>query len=442
MSVFDELNNTEKIRPTSEWMRKWYDIMNNELFGGALGDCILRPFTTGKGSNGRTLGWFKITGNNIKVKRTNRKIYQASYYGGETYVTRENFVTLCKPAIELNANYRAPETAWINTLVHEMCHYYTYMYGIAPKQGHGTEFRNIGEVVSSRSYGYISIQRLASAEEMKDYDLNDDIKQKNQERLDRKKSRTTALIVITNNGEVRLLMITNEKVIMEVGDAHARKNDTLFFGSCNDSSLIDFLISKGYRNTMRSYRYWSIGGKTWLNELSRYKWEKYMGSCNTLSEALGMEEDEETQQDEPQQTVTQQQSNNSNNQSEDNDGFDLGWKIIEDNGGYNLINKDGKKAFPKPVDRVKFDKNKKCYYIQFGRITNNFKGRPGMWEKTDIWENKQKTPQKLFENKLKKMIKETIIDYINEKKFGGDDSVSITPDMNLGIESPLEDREF
>lgn len=437
MSVFDELNNTEKIKPTSEWMRKWYDIMNGELFGGALGDCILRPFTTGKGSSGSTLGWFKITGNNIKAKRSNRRIFQLSDYGRETYVTRENFVSICRPAIELNANYRAPETAWINTLVHEMCHYYTYMYGIAPKEGHGTEFRNIGEAVSYRSHGHITIQRLASAEEMKNYDLDDKIKQKNRERQERKKSRTTALIVATDNGELRLLMITNENVITEVGNVHARKNNALFFGSCNDSSLVEFLISKGYGKTMRTYRFWPIEGEPWLNELLKYKWEKYMGSCNTLSEALGIEEKEETKQGEPQQMTVQQ----NNNQSE-NDDFNLGWKIIEDNGGYNLINKEGKKSFPHPVNKIKFDKSENCYYVQYGKITNNFKGRPGMWNKTNVWESKQKTSQSLFEEKLKKIIKETISEIINEKLLFDDDTVNITPNMNLGIESPLEDENF
>lgn len=436
MSVFDELNNTEKIKPTSEWMRKWYDIMNNELFGGALGDCILQPFTTGKGSNGSTLGWFRLTGDNIKAKKDSRRIFQASGYGRETYITRENFVTICRPTIELNANYRASETSWINTLVHEMCHYYTYMFGVAPRQGHGPEFRRIGETVSSRSNGYITIQRLASAEEMKDYDLKDEIKQKNQERLDRKKSRTTALIVVMNS-QVRLITTTLEKVITTVGDVHASRNDTLFYGSCNDASLIDFLVSKGYRSTMRTYRYWTIENEPWLNELAKYHWEKYMGSCNSISEALGIEENE-AQQETPQQQITQNNPQDDNTQPTENDGFNLGWKIIDDNGGYNLINKEGKKSFPKPVDRIKFDKDKNCYYIQFGRITNNFRGKPGMWEKTGIWENKQKSSQTLFENKLRKIIKETIIDIINEKRTGEDDSISITPDMNLGVMSPLE----
>lgn len=437
MSVFDELNSTEKIKPTSEWMKKWYDIMNTELFGGSLGDCILQPFTTGKGSNGNTLGWFKITGNNIKIKRLNQRIFQKSYYNGETYVTKDNFVSLCRPMIELNANYKAPETAWINTLVHEMCHYYTYMNGIAPKQGHGPEFRQIGEAVSSRSHGYITIQRLASAEEMTNFDLRDDIKQKNKERESRKKSRTYALIVVTNN-DVRLITTTLDKVITEVGDVHSKKNDALFYGSCNDTSLIEFLYSKNYTSSARSYSYWNIENKPWLNDLIKYKWQKYMGSCNTLAEALGIEE-ETTVQPEVNNSSPQQEKPSNNNQSE-NDGFNLGWKIIEDNGGYNLINKEGRKGFPKPVDRIKFDKSKNCYYVQFGKITNNFRGVPGRWEKTDMWENKQKNIKTLFEEKINKMIKETIMEIMNEKMGIDNDSVSISPDMNLGLLSPLEDR--
>ena len=40
----DEEHSTEKIKPTTEWMTKWYDIMNKRLFNGELGACILRPF--------------------------------------------------------------------------------------------------------------------------------------------------------------------------------------------------------------------------------------------------------------------------------------------------------------------------------------------------------------------------------------------------------------
>lgn len=47
---------SEKIRPTVEWMREKYDELNSWLFGGQLGGCNFNIFTTGRGSQGGTLG--------------------------------------------------------------------------------------------------------------------------------------------------------------------------------------------------------------------------------------------------------------------------------------------------------------------------------------------------------------------------------------------------
>ena len=49
-------------KPNIQWMAKKYEEMNQELFYGQLGDCDFGIFTTGKGSEGRTLGWFKTKG--------------------------------------------------------------------------------------------------------------------------------------------------------------------------------------------------------------------------------------------------------------------------------------------------------------------------------------------------------------------------------------------
>ena len=44
-------------RPTVEWMAAKYAEMNEQLFGGQLGQCDFDVFTTGRGSEGGTLGW-------------------------------------------------------------------------------------------------------------------------------------------------------------------------------------------------------------------------------------------------------------------------------------------------------------------------------------------------------------------------------------------------
>ena len=422
----DEEHSTEKIKPTTEWMTKWYDIMNKRLFNGELGACILRPFTTGKGSNGRTLGWFKITASNIKVDRSTRRIFKSDYYSRQ-YVDRSSFPSICKPCIELNANYSAPEDSWLNTLVHEMCHYYTYMYGYAPKQGHGPEFREIGAIVSSKSNGLITIQRLASAEEMTHFDLDANIKQKNQERLDRKKSNLNVCVIILDNKQVRLVTTTSMKLVDEIANLHNTKNDTLYFGCSHETGLVDLLYSKGYRSSMRTYRYWDISNASWLNILPEYQWNKVIGKCATMEEALGLENKDENQ---PSLAVA-----NNNKQEETH----LGYHIIKDGTGYNLYNTETKrKTFSNPVKKIWFDNEQNLFCFKNGKFT--FIGTPGHWQKYNVQENINHKNMDKNTDKIKEAIRKKLQEMIDEKINGNGeaDSISISPDMNLGLESPFE----
>ena len=422
----DEEHSTEKIKPTTEWMTKWYDIMNKRLFNGELGACILRPFTTGKGSNGSTLGWFKITASNIKVDRSTRRIFKSDYYSRQ-YVDRSSFPSICKPCIELNANYSAPEDSWLNTLVHEMCHYYTYMYGYAPKQGHGPEFREIGAIVSSKSNGLITIQRLASAEEMTHFDLDADIKQKNQERLDRKKSNLNVCVIILDNKQVRLVTTTSMKLVDEIANLHNTKNDALYFGCSHETGLVDLLYSKGYRSSMRTYRYWDISNASWLNILPEYQWNKVIGKCATMEEALGLENKDENQ---PSLAVA-----NNNKQEETH----LGYHIIKDGTGYNLYNTETKrKTFGNPVEKIWFDNEQNLFCFKNGKFT--FIGTPGHWQKYNVQENINHKNMDKNTDKIKEAIRKKLQEMIDEKINGNGeaDSISISPDMNLGLESPFE----
>ena len=422
----DEEHSTEKIKPTTEWMTKWYDIMNKRLFNGELGACILRPFTSGKGSNGRTLGWFKITASNIKVDRSTRRIFKSDYYSRQ-YVDRSSFPIICKPCIELNANYSAPEDSWLNTLVHEMCHYYTYMYGYAPKQGHGPEFREIGAIVSSKSNGLITIQRLASAEEMTHFELDADIKQKNQERLDRKKSNLNVCVIILDNKQVRLVTTTSMKLVDEIANLHNTKNDTLYFGCSHETGLVELLYSKGYRSSMRTYRYWDISNASWLNILPEYQWNKVIGKCATMEEALGLENKDENQ---PSLAVA-----NNNKQEETH----LGYNIIKDGTGYNLYNTETKrKTFGNPVEKIWFDNEQNLFCFKNGKFT--FIGTPGHWQKYNVQENINHKNMDKNTDKIKEAIRKKLQEMIDEKINGNGeaDSISISPDMNLGLESPFE----
>ena len=254
---------TRSFKPTVEWMAERYNEANQKLFNGALGECDFNVFTTGRGSQGGTLGWFKIAARGIMADRHSRKMFKQGL--DRVYVDRKNFVEMCHPTIELNGNYSGTEHGFLATLVHEMCHYYTYMNGYCPKQGHGREFRQIGSIVSSRSNGLFTIQRLASAEDMSQLELNDEMKAKREKRLNNKKASVTAVLVFTIYGKVRLTMTSSQNLIDTISNEENRRGENVV--TSNDSNVIDYLFSKGYRKNMRTWRYWSLEDKPWIGEL-------------------------------------------------------------------------------------------------------------------------------------------------------------------------------
>ena len=156
---------------------------------------------------------------------------------------------------------------WLNTLVHEMCHYYTYMNGRVPVQAHGTEFRQIGQIVGIRSNGVFDIKRLCDAENIGE--LDGEIAAKRQARDDKKKNNMTALLVFRTNGDIQLITTTSQGVIQQVVD----DNNKLICKrvvSTNDINYIEYLWSLGYKHNMRTYRYWPVQGKDLVDEIKNY----------------------------------------------------------------------------------------------------------------------------------------------------------------------------
>ena len=169
--LFDLDYETRTFKPTVEWMTKRYDEANQKLFNGKLGKCDFAIFTTGRGCRGGINGWFKITGNNIRVSPSMRLVKDSMNYltAITTSINYENFYELARPRIELNGNKSGSEWAFMVTLVHEMCHYYTYCEGRKPVRGHGREFNQIARVVTERSDGQIEVTTHTTIERSKHF---------------------------------------------------------------------------------------------------------------------------------------------------------------------------------------------------------------------------------------------------------------------------------
>jgi len=280
--ILNEASDSKYITLTVEWLKQAYDEMNTQLFRNELGACLLGIFTTGKGANGNVLGWFKMTGSNLYYSKSTRKIYTiGSYLHDKIYVDRKNFVQICKPKIELNGNYQWSEKAALSTLVHEMCHYYCNMFGYRPLQHHGSDFKEIAAIISSRSNGIFTVQRIASAEQMDEMTLNTDIQAKNQKRIENKQSKVELYFVFMKDGQIRLVNSTNDTVLDNIISLAKKANNVIKVLYSVDPNLKKLLVNEGYSKTCRTYRFYDITNDEWVKTLGNYDVKQVYGFENT-----------------------------------------------------------------------------------------------------------------------------------------------------------------
>jgi len=379
-------------KPTVEWMAKKYWEMNEQVFNGELGDCDFGIFTTGRGSEGGVLGWFKITGRNIRIKRSTRRMFMRGWEDEE--INNYNFVELCKPRIELNGNYSGKEESFLTTLVHEMCHYYTYMNGKAPVQAHGREFRQACAMVQSTSGGRFTIQRVATAEQMSGLELNDEMKEKRKRRFESKKSKTTVLVYWDRDGKTKLVTTTSKDLAKRIELGNYNK-----LVVSNDENLFSFLYNEQrYRNNMRygrrGWTYWNVTGKDWLNELDNYDIEVYENGEKVESEKpVEQSNPEPPKEPEPIKIFT-----------------------IKTNKG--VVEIPMEPSMKQMFDKVK-NRLPNLNDDAIMKLINN----PANYK-----------VMKESRNNVKRVLREVIEEFISNE----DDSIAINPNENLGLNSPME----
>ena len=265
-------NSDEKFTPTVDWIADKYFELNEWLFNGRLGNCLFEVFTRGEGME-TSLGHFRFTGRGIKYSERTGQMYYYTGYGEKEKIDANNFALYTKPMIGLNGNYKRTEYMWLNTLVHEMCHYYTYMGGRRPVQAHGIDFRQIASIVGIRSNGIFNIKRICDAENVGE--LDEKIAARRQKREENKKSKMTALLVFRTNGDVQLITTTSQKLI-DVVIANNNKPVCKRILATNDKSYIEYLWGKDYKHNMSpsksgtNYKYWPVQGEDLVDEIKNY----------------------------------------------------------------------------------------------------------------------------------------------------------------------------
>jgi hypothetical protein len=224
MHLFEEIEGN--MVPTKQWMQTKYNQFNKELFDGFLPPCRLMAK--------------KLAPKHLGMYSTN-----SVYPNGP--VTRENIYDIARPTIYLTTAYSAPEEDWDNTLIHEMCHYYTQFdkEGNARKidkenKGHGANFMNAAKLVSDKSGGKYTIQHIATAEQSSRMGF---------ETKDRSFSEMKGIRLIrvsfANNGvsTEAFIMTNSEFVAKQILDMSADKRILV----TDNSSLIKILMNAGYK---------------------------------------------------------------------------------------------------------------------------------------------------------------------------------------------------
>lgn len=224
MHLFEEIEGN--MVPTKQWMEQKYNQFNQELFDGFLPNCRLIAKKLGP----KHLGMYSTN---------------SVYPNGP--VTRENIYDVAKPTIYLSTAYSAPEEDWENTLIHEMCHYYTQFdkEGNARKidkenKGHGADFMNAAKMVSDRSGGKYTIQRIATSEQSSRMGFE------TKDRPFSKMNGTRLIRVTFSNNSISsdaFIMTNSEFVAKQVLDMSTDKRLLV----TDNSTLVKILINSGYK---------------------------------------------------------------------------------------------------------------------------------------------------------------------------------------------------
>lgn len=125
------------MRPTLQYVEEKFDYYNNLCFGGQLP----RPL-------------IKLTQRRESIGRTNmsQRCIDGKY--------------IRNASIEISIRYDYPEVEYIDTIVHEMIHYYMWMNNIDEESAHGPKFRAIMNEITQKYGIRITIQCDESEEAM------------------------------------------------------------------------------------------------------------------------------------------------------------------------------------------------------------------------------------------------------------------------------------
>lgn len=121
-----------EFKPTVAWMTQKFNELNRKCFNNELPECFLRITKLSK----KTLGNFAPhTNTELYTKKDGTIMYDdlvtvdghSAHFKFE--IDKEWILENCKPVISLNNIYAMSEKEWLSVLIHEMCHYSSFIKG-------------------------------------------------------------------------------------------------------------------------------------------------------------------------------------------------------------------------------------------------------------------------------------------------------------------------
>lgn len=165
--------NDNVIEPTVSWVKQKYNEFNAKYFDNFLPKCYISVKPLGESAGMVLAGTFRFANKQgfMNLGDSFMCCRNDEYFKLDN---KNNIYRLLKPTITINSKYKAPVRQLENTIIHEMCHYYTHFnenggLRIADSENkyHGNDFMKVAEMINEKSGGEVQIKDVMNAEEIK-----------------------------------------------------------------------------------------------------------------------------------------------------------------------------------------------------------------------------------------------------------------------------------
>lgn len=248
-----------EFKPTPAWMSNTFNELNRQCFNNELPQtCVLKISKLNK----KYLGNFAPRANtNLYTTNTGQLIYKEkvtvdNHTAEFPFPIDKDWISQnCQPTITLNNIYAMNEKEWTSVLLHEMCHYSTFIKGFMDSSkendGHGILFRRECEEAARRMGNGWSAEFIETSEQLKEV-IDNDAAAAEAARI----SNGYIVIVVYNqsNGhQVILGYLTKEWSLVQELYAFSIKDDSMIGIAYLDDKLLYAKLTLRYKTSRNAF---------------------------------------------------------------------------------------------------------------------------------------------------------------------------------------------